>query len=181
MKSLYALSLIFFFCCFSHPSLGQKGYLEGYIELNNGEKHLGKVKDRNRDPGTTLYKKIRFKGKSTAQRKFSPKEIRSYQRGNDIFKSVWVNRQRTFLKVAISGYLSLYHDEFIDDCSPYVDYRLLLKRDGENQFTSVPKIGFRKKMKRYFKDEYAIVKALENRRYKYKDLRRLVSDYNQLH
>ncbi len=180
MNKLYLVLTVLVLFSISINTYGQKGYLQGYVVTNSGEKFFGTIKDRDEAFVTSLYKKIKFKGKPVGKKKFSPQDIQSYQRGNQVFESVFLRGERRFLKVQLPGYMTLYIEEFIDACGPNIDTRAFLRRANEETFTLVPLIGFRKKMKMYFKDSYEMVKALENRKYRYRDLAQLVTDYNEI-
>lgn len=192
MATKHFLPLIVLILWFSHPLYAQKDYLSGYVITKDGDTLYGTVRDRKLSTVTKLYTKVRFKNQKGKKRKFGPDDIAGYKRGESIFQStpfedvgkfireVRVNSgEKHFLRIWESGYLTLYEHEFIDDdCDSDSGFRLYLKKADENQFTHVPMIGFRKKMKFYFSDHYPIIRKIENKTYRYRNISRLVKDYN---
>ena len=175
-----------------HPGYAQKGYLKGYVISNDGDTLRGTIKDRKLSPIPRLYAKVKFKNRKGKKRTLGPDDIAAYKRGESMFQSVpfgevekFIGTTRVnygkkhFLRVRVKGYLTLYEHEFIDqECGPNFDSNFYLKRTNETQFTRIPMIGFRKRMKLYFSDSYTIIKKIERKGYRYRNINELVRDYN---
>lgn len=90
---------------------GQEDYQEGFVVTNSNDTLYGTIRNRDSGPFGEIYDKIRFKGQKRKKR-FAPKDIRSYQIGNDFFRSILLDGEMSFLKVASQGYVSYYIYEF---------------------------------------------------------------------
>lgn len=169
----------------SSSAYSQKDYEEGYIITNKNDTIYGQVKDRKSPPFADLYRKIRFKGNSVFPKKFGPKDILGYKKGDDIYESVWLEvslkffrmeynnipnkGEKQFMKVIRRGYLSYYQDEFMDSESDYIDTVDLFKRDDEPYFVRVTQGIFglkKKKLAAYFNDCPALVQKIEREEFK---------------
>lgn len=193
MKKIYFVTIFYFLLFQDFYGYSQRGYFEGHVVLNAGDTLYGIVKDRHRETNPRLYKKIKFKDNKGKKRSFGPEEIQGYGRDGQVFRSLSFNKaerflgyteepesRRQFFKIIVTGYMTLYEREFVNfDCGSTYDSKPYLKRINELHFTPVPVIGFRKKMKFYFSDSYDMVKAIEQKKYKYKHLQSLVADYNK--
>lgn len=193
MKNKYLNLLLALILFHFLPGYAQKGYLSGYVISNKGDTLYGTVKDRKSTPMPRLYAKIKFKNHRGKKRTLGPNDIAAYKRGGSIFQSVPFGEvekfirttrvsygEKHFLRIRVSGYLTLYEHEFIEyECGPNFDSNFYLKKTNEIHFTRIPIIGFRKRMKTYFSDSYMILKKIENKNYRYKNLVELARDYNR--
>ena len=165
--------------------IGQKHYVEGFIVLNNQDTIYGLVKDRQPHPFARLYKKIKFKGKKGGS-KYSPKQIRSYRKGQNTFESMWISEtghflnqnytsvpnsgERQFLKVIEKGYLTYYQMEFEDGESDYIDTIDLFKKQDDHDLIRVTQGLFglkRKSLIRFFSDCPPLAEKIERKEFKY--------------
>ena len=75
----------------------QKGYVPGYVILNNGDTIYGRIKDRDlsRD---MLYPKIRIRGEHSGRRKYSPYQVRGYSLGDSEFDAKWFMEDAAFFR-----------------------------------------------------------------------------------
>ncbi len=174
-----------------HPSFSRNDFMNGYVVLNNGDTLYGEVKDRKEGFSAKLINPIIFKGEKGRDR-FRPDEIIAYNRGGANFHSIPYSSgndlmgmtrikvgRRQFLRVYISGYLSLYEDEFVDGDGPNYDGNFYLIREDEMQYALVSMLFFRKRLTEYFKDAPQIAEAIDNRDYRYRDIVKIVNEYNK--
>ena len=167
-----------------HLILAQKDYLDGYIITNENDTLFGKVKDRKSHPFGKLYKKIYLKQKHR-KRKYSPNQIKSYQRGaskyeslnlevskhliNEIYTSDTNRGNKVFLKVLVKGYLTYYQLEFEYEDSDYIDAIDLYKRVNESNLQRVTQgvFGLKKEfLRNYFQDCPSLWYKIEKRELK---------------
>lgn len=192
MKKIYLALFTLMLSGIYADLFGQKGYEEGYVVMNSGDTLYGMLKDRKSGSFPRLYEKVKFRNEKGKKRFYGPAAIRAYGWGNQVFRSlhfthdnllfsaVGLNEgERRFLKVHVSGYLTLYEDEFIDHDGPTIEGRFYLKKADEHQFIHVPWIGFRKSMISYFNDDPVLSEAIQRKKYRYADIRQLVREYNQ--
>jgi len=179
LKTTYYL--IFYTVLFYMPisSFGQKHYEQGYVILKTNDTLYGFVKDRKPHPFGGLYKKIKFRGEKK-KRKYGPKQILGYKRGQSIFESIWIsdsggffNQNYTsvlgsgepvFLKVVEKGFLTYYHWEFEDADSGYIDYIAYFKKENNASLVRVNQgiLGLkRKNLARFFSDCPPLAQKLE--------------------
>ena len=149
----------------------QKAFEPGYVISKSFDTLPGLVKDRKEGTFAKLYKKIRFKGNGVFTKKYSPKQIKGYARGEELFESQWIEvssrflkteylsrenfGKRHFLKVRVKGFLSYYQWEWLDQDSFTVDEMDLFKRRDEDFFIRVTQGIFGLKMnalEKYFED-----------------------------
>jgi hypothetical protein len=149
----------------------QKGYEPGYVITQNHDTLPGLVKDRKEEPFAQIYKKIRFKGNGIFVKKYSPKRILGYKKGEDVFESHWIETstsfltieylsrenlgKKHFLKVKQRGFLTYYQWEFLEYDSFVLQWVDLFKRRDEDYFVRVTQgvLGLKKKrLERYFED-----------------------------
>ncbi|MFD2203088.1 hypothetical protein [Shivajiella indica] len=149
----------------------QKGYEKGYVLTKAFDTIPGMVKDRKGPPFAKIYKKIRFKSSSPFVKKYSPKKIHGYVKGDEHFESHWIllnsrlfkmeyiSREnigkKYFLKVREIGFLTYYQWEFLDQESSTIDVVDLFKRRDEDYFVRVTQGIFGLKMNQlseYFED-----------------------------
>lgn len=169
-KPMHFISLFLLFSSFTELK-AQKGYEPGYIVTKAFDTIPGSIKDRKEAPFAKLYPKIRFKNMNSRTRRYSPKQIQGYAKGEDIFESQWILRYSRlfkteylsrkdlgkphFLKVREKGFLSYYQWEFMDQESSTVDFVDLFKRKNEDYFIRVTQglLGLRiAALEKYFED-----------------------------
>ena len=171
MNHTIKLFLTVIYCLIIKIGIAQSGYYPGYVVTNKGDTLRGLTNDRREGSFARLHKKIKFKGKGIFTKRYSPNQIAAYAKSDMIFESKWIKHSRTllreeyesirgqgnkvFMQVIASGYLSLYHWEYIDYESSIVEYVPLYQRTNENSFVRVTQGIFGLKKKRlgeYFSD-----------------------------
>lgn len=168
LKKHLFISLILLFL--TGNSFSQKDYINGYVILNNSDTLYGKIKDRKTGSFGKLYTKIKFKPQQGRIKKYSPNDLTGYKTGESCFVSMWFHEsnqflnpeaqsrphlgEKRFLKLVISGYLSFYHLEYINE-DGNLDYTAYFKRQNESLmvFARYGLFGLNKKqLVAYFKD-----------------------------
>ncbi|EKB50492.1 hypothetical protein [Cecembia lonarensis] len=169
-KPILFISLFLIFSSYKEIK-AQKGYEPGYIVTKAFDTIPGSIKDRKEAPFAKLYFKIRFKSMNSRDRRYSPKQIQGYAKGEDIFESQWILRYSRlfkteylsrkdlgkphFLNVREKGFLTYYQWEFMDQESSTVDAVDLFKRENEDYFIRVTQglLGLRiAALEKYFED-----------------------------
>ena len=160
----------------------QKGFEPGYVVTRAFDTIPGSIKDRKEPPFAKLYPKIRFKNMNSRTRRYSPKQIQGYARGEDVFESEWILRNSRlfkteylsrkglgkphFLKVKEKGFLTYYQWEFMDQESSIVDAVDLFKRENEDYFIRVTQglLGLRiAALEKYFENSPELLEKIRNR------------------
>ena len=160
----------------------QKGFEPGYVVTRAFDTIPGSIKDRKEPPFAKLYPKIRFKNMNSRTRRYSPKQIQGYARGEDVFESEWILRNSRlfkteylsrkglgkphFLKVKEKGFLTYYQWEFMDQESSTVDAVDLFKRENEDYFIRVTQglLGLRiAALEKYFENSPELLEKIRNR------------------
>lgn len=157
------------FCSLTFKGLAQKGFEEGYVVTRSKDTLYGKIRDRKSGAFSSLYKKIKFRGKK-GKSKYSPKEIIAYKIGAFHFESLpivhhgWffdeqltvsLNGDFQFLKVIAKGHLSYYLMEFEDPDSGSIDTTGFFKKSDGSTLVRVNQGIFglkRKKLAAFFSD-----------------------------
>jgi hypothetical protein len=180
-KPILFISLLLIFSINSELK-AQKGYEPGYIVTKAFDTIPGSIKDRKESPFAKLYPKIRFKNMNSRTRRYSPKQIRGYARGEDTFESQWILRysslfkteylsrkevgKRYFLKVRQKGFLTFYQWEFMDQESSTVDAVDLFKRQNEDYFIRVTQglLGLKMdNLEKYFEDCPELIEKIKTK------------------
>jgi hypothetical protein len=149
----------------------EQNFREGYIILNNGDTLTGLVMDRDESAFGGLLNKVKFRPDKGWRKKYKPAHIKGYRRGNDIFKSIWLDTEtrmiknyyysqpgkgeRVFVKLAYAGSFELYHWEYTDEDNSAIEYIPLIKRYDTNEMVRVTQGIFglkRKRLANYFND-----------------------------
>ena len=156
----------------------QRGYVDGYVILQNKDTVYGKLKDRNTFSGE-IFQKIKFKDRGHGRKKYTAQDILGYYNGEHTFVSLWYHeeteflrttyhatpyfKEKVFLIVYSEGPLSVYGKEFMDDSS-YGDSFPLFKREGDDYYVRATQgiFGLKKKnLARYFSDCPGLVRKIE--------------------
>ncbi len=184
IKTIIFSPFFIVFFCIPILSLGQKHFEEGYVVLNNNDTLFGALMDRKPHPFGSLYKKIKFRGEKK-KRKYGPKQILAYNKGQSVFESVWItdsgdffNQNYTsvqgygepvFLKVVEKGFLTHYHWEFEDADSGYIDYTAYFKKEDNPYLVRVNQgvLGLkRKNLAKFFSDCPPLAQKIANKEFK---------------
>ncbi|GAA5043559.1 hypothetical protein GCM10011506_46890 [Marivirga lumbricoides] len=173
--------LVLLFALSTIPSFAQEGFIEGYIITTQQDTLYGEVKDRTREPFGKLYRKIRLKQNGKLfTKKYSPSDVISYRKGEDLFESIWLKEkseffktvyisekgvgEQRFLKVVLKGDVSYYHVEWRDPDSGYYDYHgyLINRISDKSLYIRFDLFGIsKKKVITYLNDCSAIINLLE--------------------
>lgn len=183
-RSFFILPMLLLLSAFSVVK-AQKGYETGYVVTRSFDTIPGSIKDRKEPLFAKLYPKIRFKSEFSRNRKYSPKQIRGYTRGEDIFESQWVLRysrlfkteylsrkdlgKQHFLKVREKGFLTYYQWEFLDQESSTIGAVDLFKRWDEDYFIRVTQGIFGLKMNnltKYFEDCPELMEKIKSKEFR---------------
>jgi hypothetical protein len=166
----FFVCLIFFGLC-SKTSSAQNNYQEGYVVKNRNDTLFGKISDRKEGGfgGSGIHEKIRFKGKGLKKR-FSAKKIRAYKIGETTVRSLYLDGEMNFLKVASEGYVNHYIFEFQEQGEQLIqdiDYF----QKGENAPLLRANQGLlglkRKRLAAFFNDCPPLVEKIRNKDFKY--------------
>lgn len=171
--------LFFVLVLASSLSFSQKGYEYGTVITNKNDTIQALIKDRGYGIHGSRYKKIRVKDGGLIAKRYSPYDIKSYSVGNDMYESVWLSStlrglrevfvsernqgKKHFLKVVVSGTVSLYYWEIRDYESGTNDYIELIKRKHQQEYIRASQGIFGLKTKRlaeYFSDCSLLVEKL---------------------
>ena len=143
-------SLFILFMLTATVSSAQDGFMEGYVITTKNDTLYGEVKDRTPEPFGKLYRKIRLKqdGKLFTK-KCSPSDVISYKKGNDLFESIWLEKEseffktkyiskmgvgeRVFMMLMVKGKLSYYHWEWRDPDSGIYMYQEMFKKEDSDE------------------------------------------------
>ncbi len=139
--------LIFQFCVFN-SLLCQNKFESGYLITSNGEEYHGLIKQLNIENLNNPNSKILIIMEDGKKSKHKIKSISSLKRGNEIYKTLWLNRynslfneeyytfenqgKQQLVKCVTKGKLSLYRMEYIDQESGVIESIDLLKLEDSN-------------------------------------------------
>ncbi len=153
----------------SNSTFAQRDYEEGYIVTNENDTIYGKVKDRKTGPFSEIHEKVRFKGKGMKKR-FSASQIAAYKKGDFIFRTMFLNEEKRFLKLVSEGFVSHYILEAQEQGEQLVldiDY---FKKDDDQRLVRVTQgvFGLKKKViTAFFKDCPPMAAKIKNKAFKY--------------
>jgi len=179
---LSILSIFVFFTSFSGTLFAQSNdWLPGYVVTNQGDTLYGQVRDRDTGPFGGLYDKIRLKADRGGKRRYSPRQISSYQRGNarfvtlrivsrtNFFKTeTWVTDEGgepRFYQVIAEGPLTLYHQEYTDDDNSMILDIPFFKREDNPRLVRATQglFGLKKKLLAdFFSDRPELVDQIQS-------------------
>lgn len=177
-------TLLVLICTWPRATSAQNDFQEGYVVTISNDTLYGLVKDRNTGAFGGLLQKIRFKGKG-GKRKYAPREIISYTRGNTTFESfqlvstgkpfdmdyrVSTEGDFQYLRVSEKGYLSYYLLEYEEDDSSYIDTIAYFKKWNEDRLVRVDQGIFglkRKKLSVYFSDCPELAERIRTKKVKH--------------
>ena len=176
-----------FFLLYFIPILlpAQDDWRSGYVVTNEGDTLQGMVRDRDTGSFGGLYRKIKWKAnentKGRKRGKFRPGQLTAYQWGDArfvvlpvatssslLYTQRWVDEakgQPEVFRVIAEGPLCLYHDEFNDDESSFIDFVPFFKKEGESDLVRATQgiFGLKKKLlSKYFADRPDLVNGLQS-------------------
>lgn len=171
------------------------GYTKGYVELEAGAKLYGQL--RKIDPGASCLR-VEFLDDYGRFQKLHRKDIRSYRRGHEEYvkkmppSEVDSTKESRFMLILSKGKVNLYKQvhfaydgtftstvyDRTDGSSNVEEMDLFLERD--DSLFHVTRKRFKKTMANYFSDCPELVTRINNREFKFYQLRNLVNEYNSL-
>jgi hypothetical protein len=192
---------IILFCLFLSiiiPTQAQKRFKPGFVVTTNFDTLRGKIKDWKIGSLDDKYPPIKFKNERGKRKKFQPHEMAFFQSGSDLYEClafretfVRLRSYRTitsdrneirYLKVVERGYLTCYHQEFLESEFGNPDYLVLYKRQTDPYLIPATQGIFglkRKRLIQYFQDCPPLVAKIQSK--SIKDPLEVVRFYNQWH
>jgi hypothetical protein len=142
---------------------------EDYLVTNTLDTLYGKIKplDYGQSPKVQLQT-------SESKTLYSIFETKAYSYNGDIYLPVRNYDRYEFMKLILSGYLSLY--AFIPPNQNGYDGLFLQKMDGT--FMEVPNLGFKKQMSRYLYDCGTVGERIASGELSRKNLEEIILEYN---
>jgi len=129
---------------------------------------------------------IQFKDRDDQVVKFKMRDVLGYQRGEETFvkkslpNPLSLGMADFYVKLLQKGHISLYeysdNVESDDNIHTHIFEEYYLERGS--QFVRVKKKRFKKDMSKFFSDHQEIVTKINNKEWKYKDLKEIVRIYN---
>ncbi|MEO1053251.1 MAG: hypothetical protein AAFX87_21645 [Bacteroidota bacterium] len=146
-------------------------------------KNFGEIKSCN---------KVDLVDNKKARRKYKPKHLKAYQIDNSIYVTQRAERPLklgsalVFMKLVVDGDVRLFRYHYFAQTggagpnqpsisTPEIDY--YLERDGK--LTLVRSLGFKKSMSIYFRDNRELIKLIQNKDLKYRNMEEIVRIYNE--
>jgi hypothetical protein len=184
-------------------TFSQEGYEPGYIITNKGDTLRGKIKDRKYTTGPANSDKISFIDSSGKASNKAPDEIKLYcKKGTDFFRTLPIGLESKlkfaeileYGDVILFGYvsnslvsttsdlLSKSEDKNKDgkpDADKNIEY-FLQKRKDPNSLMKVRPKKFQETTTFYFQNDSDLVKKIEDKNFKYEDIRLVVRTHNEL-
>lgn len=162
-------SLMLLFLLLSGFIMAQDDFHEGFVVTRTNDTIYGLVRNRDTGPFGKIYDKIRFKGHRMKKR-FGPKDIRSYKMGDDHFKSLLLDGEMSFLKIASEGYVSYYIYEFQEQGEQLVQDVDFLQKGPNTPLVRVTQGLFglkRNRLESLFRDCPELVEKIKSKQIKH--------------
>jgi hypothetical protein len=160
--------------------LGQEDYKDGYVVTVKNDTLFGRVSDRKLGPfGGGIHEKIKLKGKRLKKR-FSPKDVRSYKKGDSIYRSLFLDGEYQFLRVVSEGTVSYYAYELQEQGEQMVLDVAYLRKENSRSLIRADQGIFglkRKRLSMFFADCPPLVLKIQNKELKY--VFEVVNFYNE--
>ncbi len=163
------LTMLVFFLGLTFEGAAQDDYQQGYVVTNTNDTLHGMVRDRKTGAFGEIYDKIRFKSKGRKKR-LAPNDILGYKIGNTEFKSLFLENELTFLKVASEGYVSHYKYELQEQGEQLVIDIDYLQKGKNSSLTRATQglLGLkRRRLANLFSDCHELVEKMQNKEFKY--------------
>ena len=154
-------------------------YKDGFVVLINSDTLYGQVMDRDESAFGGLLDKIRFRPEKGRKRKYKPSQILAYNRGDHLFRSIWLSTEskvlkqyyfnrpgqgeQVFMEVIHEGSIELYHWEYTDEDNSTIHFIPLLKKAGSEEMVRATQgiLGLkRKRLAEYFLECPALTRKL---------------------
>ena len=194
--------LSFFFVLFAfHLLFSQAPYELGYIITNSGDTIKGKIKDRKYTAGEANPDKISFINEKGVESKITPDKAKEYCKGGAlIFRALPIGREgglrfaeiieygdvilfsytsNSFVSATISG-LAPAGSKDKESSKKKIDAQYFYqKKKDVNSLMKVSKDKFESVSLFYFKDDAELIKKIEDKFFKFEDIRLVVKTYNE--
>jgi len=145
---------------------------QDFLVTSKGDTVIGQIKP-------LLYgvdKKIQITPEGAKKKTVYPMfQVKQYRYKDAIYQPVKGPDGYTFMKVLISGYLSLYNYQLPNQST--FDGMYMMKLDGKGM--EVPNITFKKAMKNFLEDCPEVVEKIDNGDFSKKDLNTIIAEYSQ--
>ncbi|WMX14576.1 MULTISPECIES: hypothetical protein [unclassified Aureispira] len=172
MKSLLVFLVI---CCIQHLSIAQNDYI---IDIND-RKIYGKVI---LSTPAINSSQISFKDQSGTVKKYRPDEIKEWSIGNATYQTKFyaINERKGYSVFMLrltppTGKCHLY--EYYNTSGDMGYTQTFLEKD--RALTEVDYPRFRKQLAEYFKENKELAEDIANKKYKKKDLLKIIEVYNE--
>lgn len=199
MKKLIFILL----CVHSIFSFSQEGYDVGYIITNTGDTLKGKIKDRKYRASPANCDKISFIGSDGIETNETPDDIKQYVKsGSQFFYSLPIGFEAKlkFAEIIEYGEVILFgfvSNSFVSTTTDLLSKSGESKKDGKsaarmgieyclqrkkdvNSLMKVKPKKFVETTTFYFRDNAELVKKIEDKIFKYEDIKLVVKTYNEV-
>ena len=152
-------------------------YSEGKIILKDSTMVIGLIKCGSLF-NTKIYNLVTIVTQDGIKEKYKPKDVLRFNYSINKFES----DEKSFYKVIIKGnnvtlYQILYNVNNGYSSNQITEY--FLKKTNESIFKRIRKSDFRMDISYYFNDCTALSEKIRSKEYKYKDIRKITTEYNQ--
>ena len=174
------VSIIFLLFIFiSIDGLAQEDYQDGYVVTVKNDTLFGRVSDRKLGPFGGIHEKIKLKGKGLKKR-FAAKRIRSYKKGDSLYRTMFLDGEYEFLRVVSEGPVSYYAFELQEQGEQLVLDIAYLRKYNSNTLLRADQGIFglkRKRLSQFFADCPPLVEKIQNK--ELKQVFEVVNFYNE--
>ncbi len=155
--------------------IAQAQTTEDYVVTVRNDTLYGKVKYSAYTTPNTI---VTVKNKDKKKTNCTPNTARAFKIGEHLYHSVRLRDHYTFMKVIVSGYMSIYVHENANPQSATPEINDYLKINM-GELVLVPKISFRKKIAPLLHNCMSVAQKVEDKTYDFNDLKAMAIDYNQ--
>jgi hypothetical protein len=159
--------------------LAQEDYQDGYVVTVKNDTLFGCVSDRREGPFGGIHEKIKLKGKGLKKR-FAPKRIRSYKKGDSLYRTMFLDGEYEFLRVVSEGPVSHYAFELQEQGEQLVLDIAYLRKENSSTLQRADQGIFglkRKRLSQFFADCPPLVEKIQNK--ELKQVFEVVNFYNE--
>ncbi len=149
--------------------LGQEDYQDGYIVRLKNDTVFGQVSNFRLGPFGGIREKIKFKGKGLKKR-YAPKHLRSYKKGDSLYRTLLLDGEYEFLRVVSEGPVSHYIYDFQEQGEQLVQDIDYLQKGDNNPLIRVTQGIFglkRKRLASLFSDCPELVQKIQKKEINY--------------
>jgi hypothetical protein len=200
-KKMKKLTLILL-CAHSIFSFSQEGYEPGYIITNKGDTLKGKIKDRKYTASAANSDKISFIGINGKEENKTPEEIKQYcKKDTQFFRvlPIGLEGKLKFAEILEYGDVILFgytSNSFVSTTSDVLFKSVDKNKDGKpdapknleyffqkrkdpNSLMKVKPKKFQETATFFFQNDTDLIKKIEDKTFKYEDIRLVVKMYNE--